>query len=162
MSSIIAPSYGTETALTWAGAIASSPTAGRQSNPIDNTSALAVDGILAISAVFPNSAPANDKTLYIYAGAYIGATGGWQGRPALSGADGAYTFNDITTTPSGLFLCQADFQVQNTTGLWIVPSLAAVFGGLLPPKMAFALANYSGQTITTFTATYRLANYTNA
>lgn len=154
--------FGTETALTWAGAIGSSTTAGRQSNAIDNTSALAVDGLLAISIVFPNSAPANDKSIYIYAGAYIGATNGWQGRPALTGSDGAYTFNDITTTPSGLFLCQADYQVQNTTGLWVVPSLAAVFGGLLPPKMAFAVANYSGQTITTFSATYRLANYTNA
>lgn len=158
----VAELFGTETALTWSGAIASSTTAGRQSNAIDNTSTLAVDGLLAVSIVFPASAPANDKTVYLYGAAWIGATNGWQGRPAVTGSDAAYTANDITTTPTGLRLMDAEYQVNGATGLWIVPSLATVFGGLLPPKMAFVVMNYSGQTITTFSATYRLANYTNA
>lgn len=152
--------YGTETALTWAGAIASSATAGRQSNTIDNTSALADDYELSVSIVFPNSAPANHSTVYLYAGGWFGATNAWQGRPALSGSDGAYTFNDITTTPSGLELAKSCFMVQNTTGLFTVPSLATVFGGTVPAKIAFAVANYSGQTITTFSATYRAITYT--
>lgn len=152
--------YAAETALTWAGAIASSTTAGRQSNTVDNTSTLADDYELSVSIVFPNSAPANDKTVYLYAGGWFGATNGWQGRPALTGSDGAYTFNDITTTPSGLYMMQSCYMVQNTTGLFVVPSLATVFGGSVPAKMAFAVANYSGQTITTFSATYRAITYT--
>ena len=152
--------YGTDTALTWAGAIASSATAGRQSNTIDNSSVLAPDYQVLVSIVFPNSAPANDKTVYLYAGGYYGATAGWEGGPALSGSDGAYTFNDITTTPTGLYLAKSCFMVQNATRVFGIPSLATVFGGSLPEKVAFAVANYSGQTITTFTARYRAILYT--
>lgn len=152
-------SYGTDTALTWAGAIASSTTAGRQSNAIDNSSTLADDYQVTVSIVFPNSATGNDKTVYLYAGGYYGATAGWEGNPALTGSDGAYTFNDITTTPSGLRLARACFMVQNTTSIWSIPSVATVFGGTLPEQIAFAVANYSGQTITTFTARYRAITY---
>jgi hypothetical protein len=153
-------SYGTDTSLTWAGAIASSTTAGRQSDTIDNSSALADDYELSVSIVFPNSAPANDKTVYLYAGGWYGSTAGWQGRPVLTGSDAAYTFNDITTTPAGLYLAASCYMVQNTTGTFAIPSLATVFGGTIPAKMAFAVANYSGQTITTFTARYRSISYT--
>lgn len=152
--------YGSETSLTWAGAIASSTTAGRQSNTIDNSSTLADDYSVAVNIVYPNSAPANDKTVYIYAGGWYGATNAWEGRPVLTGSDGAYTFNDITTTPTGLRLAGAFFMVQNTTGTFAIPSLATVFGGSVPAKIALAVANYSGQTITTFTATYRAITYT--
>lgn len=152
--------YGTDTALTWAGAIASSTTAGRQSDAIDNSSTLADDYEVSVSIVYPASAPANDKTVYLYAGGWYGATGGWQGRPVLTGSDGAYTFNDITTTPSGLYLAAACFMVNNTTGTFAIPSVATVFGGSLPAKFAFAVANYSGQTITTFTARYRAITFT--
>lgn len=153
-------SYGTDTALTWAGAIASSTTAGRQSNAIDNSSTLADDYEVSVSIVFPNSAPANDKTVYLYAGGYYGATAGWEGNPALTGSDGAYTFNDITTTPSGLRLARACYMVQNHTDVWSIPSIATVFGGTVPAQFALAVANYSGQTITTFTARYRAITYT--
>jgi hypothetical protein len=152
--------YGSETSLTWAGAIASSTTAGRQSNTIDNTSTLADDYEVAVNIVFPNSAPANDKTVYVYAAGYIGATNTWAGRPALTGSDGSYTANDITTTPMGVPLAGAFFMVQNTTGTFLIPSLATVFGGSLPQKIALVVMNYSGQTITTFTATYRAITYT--
>lgn len=152
--------YGTDTALTWAGAIASSATAGRQSDAIDNSSTLADDYEVSVSIVFPNSAPANDKTVYLYAGGWYGATGAWQGRPVLTGSDGAYTFNDITTTPAGLYLAASCFMVQNTTGTFAIPSVATVFGGSLPAKFAFAVANYSGQTITTFTARFRAITWT--
>lgn len=153
-------SYGTDTSLTWSGAIASSTTAGRQSNAVDNSSTLADDYELTVSIVFPNSAPANDKTVYLYLGGWYGSTAGWEGNPALTGSDAAYTFNDITTTPSGLRLARACFMVQNTTSVWSVPSVATVFGGTVPAQWAGAVANYSGQTITTFTARYRAITYT--
>lgn len=152
--------YGAETALTWAGAIGSSTTAGRQSNTIDNSSTLADDYELSVSIVFPNAVPANDKTVYLYAGGWYGSTNAWEGRPVLTGSDAAYTFNDITTTPTGLIQVKSSYQVQNAPGLWAVPSLATVFGGTLPAKIALAVANYSGQTITTFSATYRAITYT--
>lgn len=158
--SSIQPLYGTDTALTWAGAIASSTTAGRQSNTIDNSSVLADDYEVTVSIVYPAAAPANDKTVYLYAGGNFGATAGWEGNPALTGSDGAYTFNDITTTPSGLHLARACFMVNGATSVWSIPSLATVFGGTLPEKIALAVANYSGQTITTFSARYRSIIYT--
>lgn len=152
--------YGAETALTWAGAIASSATAGRQSDAIDNTSTLADDYMVAVKIVFPALAPGNDKTVYLYAGAFIGATNTYEGNPALGGSDAAYTFLDITTTPSALHLARSCFQTNAATGTWVIPSIATVFGGIVPSKFALAVANYAGQTITTFTATYQAITYT--
>lgn len=152
--------YGADTSLTWAGAIASSSTAGRQSDTVDNSTVLADDYEAAVQIVFPNAAAGSDKTVYLYVGGWYGSTMGWEGRPVLTGSDGAYMFNDITTTPSGLYLAKACFMVQNTTGTFAIPSVATVFGGTLPAKFAFAVANFSGQTITTFTARYRAITYT--
>lgn len=152
--------YGTDTAMTWSGAIASSTTAGRECTAIDNTSTLADDYEITVSIVFPNSAPANDKTVYLYLGGWYGATAGYEGNPVLTGSDAAYTFNDITTTPSGLRLARACYMVQNTTSVWSIPSVATVFGGTCPAKIGAAVANYSGQTITTFSARYRAITYT--
>ena len=153
--------YGAETSLTWTAAIASSATAGRECTAIDNTTTLADDYQIAISMTTPNLAMANDKTVYVYAGAYQGATLGWQGSPALTGTDAAYTFDDITTTPSALRLAGAFFQVQNKTRVFTIPSIATVFGGNVPPKFGLALINFSGQTLTTVTASYVPITYTN-
>lgn len=159
--SSLQPSYGSETSLTWSGAIASSVTAARQSDAIDNTSTLADDLIVGVSIVFPNSAPANDKTVYLFAGGWMGSTLGWEGSPALSGTDGAITLDaDFTANATALHLARSCFMVQNKTRVFLIPSVAAVFGGTLPPKVAFVAVNYSGQTLTTFTATYRTVTYT--
>jgi hypothetical protein len=152
--------YGSETSITWTAAIASSATAARECTAIDNTSTKADDYQIAVSIVYPNSAPANDKTVYVYAGAYQGATLGYQG--GLTGSDAAITLDDITTTPSPLRLAGAFWQVQNKTRVFTIPSIAAVFGGNVPPKFGLVLVNYSGQTLTTVTASYVAITYTNS
>ncbi len=150
--------YGSETSITWTALHAStslcsaSATAARECTAIDNTSTLADDYQIAVSIVFPNSAPGSDKTVYIYAGAYQGASLGYQG--GLTGSDAAITLDDVTTTPSPLRLAGSFFQVQNKTRVFTIPSIATVFGGNVPPKFGLVLVNYSGQTLTTVTASY--------
>lgn len=152
--------YAADTALTWTGAIASSSTVGRESNAIDNTSTLYDDLRVSISIVYPNSAPANDKTVYILAGGW-NATNGYDGSPVLTGSDAALTLDGaIDSVPHGFRQLGAFFMVQNKTRVFSIPSVASAFGGVLPPKVGFLVINFSGQTITTFTARYQGITYT--
>lgn len=142
--------YGSVAALTWTlDSLASSTTAGRECTAIDNTSTLADDYQVLIKIVYPNSAPANNKTLYVYAGGYD-ATTGYAGGPVLTGSDAAYTFDaDATANTPSLILAGSFWMVQNKTKVCTIPSLAAVFGGILPPKIGLVALNYSGQTLST-------------
>lgn len=154
-------SYDTSAALTWSGAIASSTTVCRESNAINNTTSLYDDVRVFISIVYPNLAPANDKTVYILAGGYLDATIGWAGSPALTGLDAAWTADaDLTANASGLKVAGAFWQVQNKTRVFEIPSLATVFGGSLPVQIGLVCWNFSGQTITTFSARYQGIYYT--
>lgn len=152
--------YSASAALTWSGAIGSSSTVGRESNAIDNTSTLYDDIKLSISIVYPNSAPANDKTVYILAGGYD-STNGYDGSPALTGSDAGLTLDGaIDSVPHAFKSLGAFFMVQNKTRVFTIPSVASAFGGVLPPKVGFLLINYSGQTITTFTCRWQGITYT--
>lgn len=151
--------YGADTALTWSGAIASSTTAARESAVIDNSSTLYDDIELSITIVYPNSAPANDKTVYVLAGAW-NATNGYDGSPALTGSDAALTLDAaFDTNPTAFKLVGSMWMVQNKTRTFSF-RIASAFGGVCPAKVGFVLVNYSGQTITTFTARYRGIYYT--
>lgn len=152
--------YAASVALTWTAAIASSTTAARECTAVDNTTTLYDDVRVMISIVFPNSAPANDKTVYVYAAGYD-STLGYGGSPALTGTDAAITLDaDFTTNPPAMRLAGAFWQVQNKTRTFEIPSMATVFGGVLPPKWGLVLVNYSGQTLTTVTARYVGITYT--
>ncbi len=153
--------YGSATAITWTlDSLASSATAGRECTAIDNTTTLADDYRVMIKIVYPNSATANDKSFYVYAGGYD-ATTGYAGSGALTGSDAAYTFDDITTTPSSLRLALAGFCVINKTRVYEIPSIATVFGGIVPSKFGLAIINYSGQSFSTgCSATYQAITYT--
>lgn len=151
--------YGTATAITWTlDSLASSTTAGRECTAIDNgTSVKADDYRIKIKLVAINSATANDKTVYIYAAGYDGTdyTGG------VTGSDAAYTFDDITTTPSPMRLATPCFMVINKTRVFEIPSIATVFGGVVPTKFNLVAINYSGQTLSTgCSATYQAITYT--
>lgn len=152
--------YGTATAITWTlDSLASSATAGRECTAIDNGTTKADDYRIQIKIVYPNSATANDKTLYVYAAGYDGTNyvGG------LTGSDAAYTFDDITTTPSPMRLALAGFMVINKTRVFEIPSIATVFGGVVPVKFGLAAINYSGQTFSAgCSASYQAITYTAA
>lgn len=152
--------YAASAALTWSGAIASSSTVGRESNAIDNTSTLYDDIKLSILITFPNSAPANDKTVYILAGGYD-STNGYDGSGQLTGSDAAITLDGaIDSVPHAFKQLGAFWMVQNKTRVFTIGSVASAFGGVLPPKVGFVVINYSGQTLTTFTARYQGITYT--
>lgn len=150
--------YGTATAITWTlDSLASSTTAGRECTAIDNTTTKADDYRIKIKIVYPNSAPAGEKTLYIYAAGWDGTdyTGG------LTGSDAAYTFDDITTTPSPMKLALAGYMVQNKTRVFEISSINTVFSGVVPSKFGLVAINNSGQTLSTScSATYQAITYT--
>lgn len=153
--------YGSETAITWTAAIGASTTVARECTAIDNTSTKADDYAVNISIVYPNAAVGGDGNVYIYAGAWYGANIGWEGSPALTGSDASYTFDAAyTTSPPALRLARACFQVQAKTRVFAIPSIATVFGGVVPDKFGLVLANNSGQTLTTVTAYYQAITFT--
>ena len=151
--------YQAPAAITWTlASLASSTTAGRECTAIDNSTNKYDDYTINITIAFPNSATANDKTVYFYAGGWDRTS--YQG--GLTGSDAAYTFDDITTTPSPLTLCLAAFQVINKTRIFRIPSIATVFGGVVPEKFGLAAINYSGQTLTSGSATAQGISFTAA
>lgn len=134
--------YGSRTAITWTlNSLASSATAGRESTVVDNTSDLFEDALVTIVIDYPNSAPANDLGLYIFAYGYDGTD--YDGY--ATGTDAAYTFDDITANGQNLkqvgFMTMIQNKIQKATF-----AIAPAFGGVLPNKWGLVGLNYSGQT----------------
>lgn len=122
--------------------LASSATAGRESTVVNNSTTKYLDAQVFIEATCPNSAPANDKAVYIYA--YGGSTTLYTG--AVTGSDAAYTMAD--PTPLKL-IGVVPVPTQNVTYRAGPYSVAAAFGGVLPPRWGVFVRNYCGQTLTT-------------
>jgi hypothetical protein len=144
---------GSATAITCSGAIASSGTVGRQSTVIDNSTNLMLDALVELNVAYPNSAPANDKAIYIYAFASLDGTNFPEG---LGASDAGFTFQGAAgALTSALRLLGVVPAVQNVTARYGPFAVAPAFGGILPAKWGIIVLNYSGQTITTFTSQYR-------
>lgn len=147
--------YGSRTSITCTlDSLASSATAGRQSDRVDNSSNKYLDAIVDVKIVYPNSAPANHKGIYVFAFGYDGTNNdGYAGA-----SDAAYTFDDITTTGQNLKPLGFITAVQNKTQIAKF-NVAAAFGGVLPPGWGLVFLNYSGQTLSSgctvaYTAVY--------
>ena len=121
--------------------LASSATAGRESTAVDNTSNLYLDALVEVLVSFPNSAPANDKTIYVYAYAALDGTN-YTG--AATGSDAAYTMQDPTTLR---LIGVIPVPTQNISYRSALFSVAAAFGNVLPPKWGIMVRNYAGQTL---------------
>src|SRR5687767_1697901 len=78
--------------------LANSATAGWQSAVVDNTSDLFADALVQVVIDFANTAPANDKAVYVFAYAGLDTT---YTNPA-SGSEGAVTLVSIDTTPQAM------------------------------------------------------------
>jgi hypothetical protein len=125
--------------------LASSGTAGRESTVVDNTSNKYLDALVEVRINFPNSAPANDQAIYVYAYASIDGT---TYPEDLTGADAAYTFKGSAgALRTALRLIGVIPAVQNEDARWGPFSVAAAFGGVLPPKWGIVVLNYGGQTL---------------
>jgi hypothetical protein len=138
-------SSATSMTVTNLNSLASSATAGWQSAVVDNTSNLYFDAIVQVKVDMANTAPANDKCLYVLA--YGGAESGVYGNPA-SGSEGSLTITNITNTGQNLRVLGV---MPYTTADEVIESspmsVAGAFGGILPPYWGVAIINYSGAAI---------------
>src|SRR5512146_3312002 len=121
--------------------LASSATAGRASTAVDNTTNCFMDALVHLTIVFPNSTPANDKAVYVYA--YGCADGGTNYDGGITGTDAAYTMNDPPPMPlvAVLGVPTANLTYHKTF------SIAQAFGGVLPAKWGIFVRNFGGQTL---------------
>jgi hypothetical protein len=125
--------------------LASSATAGWQSAAVDNTSDLYEDALVEVVLDFANTSPANSRGVYVFA--YSGQESGRYTNPA-SGSEAAVTLTDVTTTMQNLR--QIGFIPYNTADEVVesaVMSVAAAFGGKLPPYWGVVLMNHSGAAL---------------
>ncbi len=125
--------------------LASSGTAGRASTAVDNTTNLDDDALVMLAINYPNSVPANDKAIYVYAyGSYDGSTY----PEGVTGSDAAYTFQGaagaLLTAHRLIGVIPA---VQNVSANYGPFAVSPAFGGILPSKWGIIVLNYSGQTL---------------
>jgi hypothetical protein len=145
MASIKA-AYGTETTMTVTNlhSLASSATAGWQSDVVDNTTDLYLDALVQVVLDFANTSPANDKAAYVFAYGGLATT---YTNP-VTGSQGTITVPTIVSTQLNLKLigvlayATADEVVESQP-----LSVAAAFGGVLPPKWGLVIMNYSGAAL---------------
>lgn len=145
--------YGTATAFTVTNAnLASSATAGWVSNAIDNTANLYIDALVQFRFGAVNTAPANSKAIICFAFALVDPAGTDYtntGAASPSGSEGTLTYPDVTTLPCvAPLLGIVPYPVQNIALKSAAFSVAACFGGILPPKWCVGYVNHTGMTLT--------------
>jgi hypothetical protein len=146
----IKTAFGTATAFTKTNAnLANSATAGWKGNAIDNSSNLYLDALVSIELAAVNTAPGSSKTLWIFAYSLIEGTAyASTGDDTIDGSEGTVTFPDISTIGSVLPVCGIlPYGVQNKAINSPAFSVAACFGGVLPPKWGIAMVNHTGMTL---------------
>lgn len=142
--------FGTATAFTKTNAnLATSATAGWDSNSIDNSSNLYLEALVSIYLAAVNTAPANSKAIYLYAfGLIEGTTYTSTGDGVPDGTESTLTYPDITTLPVvAPLLGVVPYPVQNKVLNGGPFSVAACFGGTLPVKWSIGMVNHSGMTL---------------
>jgi hypothetical protein len=139
--------YGSATAFTVTNlhSLASSTTAGWQSAVVDNTSNLYLDALVQIVLDFANTAPANSRGVYVFA--YGGIESGVYSNPA-SGSQGTITLLDVTLNNQNLKqIGFIPYTIQDEVAESSPISVAAGFGGVLPPYWGIVLMNHSGAAL---------------
>lgn len=145
-------SYGTRTVMAVTALnlpLANSATNGWKSVLVDNTSTLALDYEIYVSLVTANTAPANDKAMYIYispahkdnGGTFRYSDGGTTTLP--TSADAAYTIanpNDLRLVgalnyTTQQMVCQGVFNVSNAVG------------NSMPQGFSIVIINFSGASL---------------
>lgn len=152
-------SYGSYTAMTVTNlqSLANSITAGWQSARIDNqTSVKALDYEITIKLTTANTAPANDKCMYVYISEAMTTDGGttWLhddvGTTTLpTGSEGTITVLSNATGPmSSKLLGTIPYFTQNMT-VEKTFKLSNVAGQFMPDGFSIIIVNYSGAALST-------------
>lgn len=149
--------YGTYTALTVTAlqSLASSATAGWQSARIDNQSSTkALDYEIVVSLPMANTAPANDRAVYVFISPAVTTDGGttWLqadgGTTTLpSGSQGTYTIAGVTTTNNLDLLRAMAYTTQQQT-VQAVMRLSDLYD-TMPDGFSIIIVNYSGAALST-------------
>lgn len=156
--------FGSATAFTITNAnLATSATAGWQSNAIDNSSNLYDDALVLTDFAAVNTAPANSKAILLFAFALVDASGAIYtstGDGAPGGSEGTLTYPDITSlSVVAPILGVVPYPVQNKILRGGPFSVARCFGGVLPPKWAIGMVNHSGMTLNVTSIKYLEVKY---
>lgn len=152
--------YGSVTNLTVTlTSLASSATAGRESTVVDNSSTLYLDALVQGHVKLLTGTPANDKCVYVYAYGSV-ADVNTDLTDAATGTDAAFTHTDPPNLKLlGVINAPAAGGLTYKAGPW---SVAAAFGGVLPPRWGIVVRNYTGlalsATSTDHVFTYRGVN----
>lgn len=138
--------YATEQTLTVTNlhSLASSATAGWQSDAVDNTTNLYLDYMVYFVLDFANTAAANSKGVYVFAYSGIGTS---YTNPC-TGSEGTITLPDVTA--NALSLRPLGFIPYVTTDEVVESphfSVAQAFGGVMPEKWGVVLMNHSGAAL---------------
>lgn len=124
--------------------LASSTTTGWQSAAVDNTTDVYEDAHVQVIVDMANTAPANDKCLYVLAYSALETT---YTSPA-SGSEGTVTLTNITNTGQNIRqIGVIPYTTQDEVIESSVMSVASAFGGILPAKWGIIIVNYSGAAI---------------
>lgn len=146
--------YGSYTAITVTNlqSLASSATAGWQSDRVSNISTKALDYNIFVKLTTANTAPANDKAAYVYISPAISTDGGttWLqsdgGTGTLpSGSEGTYTI----ASPNNLKLLGV---LSYTTQQMVMQgsfNLSGAVGLSMPEGFSIIIINYTGAALST-------------
>lgn len=126
--------------------LASSATAGWQSDAVNNSANLYLDDLFQFTLDFANTAPANSKCVFLFASHSI--DGGTTYTNPASGTQGTCTFVDVTTTPQRMpSLGQIPYITADEIAKSRSLSMAATNSGVLPGYYSVALINHSGAAL---------------
>lgn len=146
--------YGSTSVLTVTNlqSLASSATAGWRSARVSNLSTLAVDYEIAVKLTSANTAPANDKAMYVYACPWYTTDGGTTWLASSQGTTTLPTSSEGTTTiasPNNLRLLGVlNYTTQNMT-VQDTFLLSNAFGLSMPDGFSVIIINYSGAALST-------------
>lgn len=147
-------SYGSTTVMTVTNlqSLASSATAGWQSDRVSNLSTLAMDYEIAVKLTTANTAPANDKAMYVYICPFYTTDGGTTWLASSQGTTTLPTGTQGTTTiasPNNLRLIGVlNYTTQNMT-VQDTFTLSSIFGNYIPDGFSIIIINYSGAALST-------------
>lgn len=144
--------YGSTTNMTVTNlnSLSNSATVGWQSVRVDNISSVNADDYeISVKLTMANTAPANDKTAYVYiSAAYMESDASWYhddgGTTTLpSGSEGSYTI----ANPNNL---KKIGQLSYTTQQMVMQGtflLSNVFGNFIPDGFSIIIINYTGAAV---------------
>lgn len=125
--------------------LATSATAGWQSDGISNTTNLYLDTLFQFVIAAVNTAPANSRAFFLFASHSL--DGGTTYTSPLTGSQGTLTYPDVTTSAQvAKLLGLLPYVTQNAVNNSPSYSMAATNGGVLPERFAVGLVNHSGLT----------------